>query len=74
MTNPWRPVRARAVDGGTYTTTPHLAARAGAEILEDRPATDQYGRWLPPAPKNNLEPAQPVQAPTYEPDLGEEEA
>lgn len=76
MSNPWRPVRARAADGGTYTTTPHLAAIQGDEILEDRPAVDEHGRWLPPTPKTNFEPARDSRGrfTTDEPDTGEEEA
>lgn len=54
--NAHRPVRARDhVTGNHYTTTRHLAARRGDEVLEDRPAVDKYGAWLPL--KENITPA-----------------
>lgn len=50
----WEVIRARNNDGGTYTTTRALAAQAVHEVLEGRPAVDEYGNWLPPKPKENL--------------------
>lgn len=52
--NGWEVVRVRDETGGTYTTTRHLARLAGHEVLEDRPALDNRGNWLPPTPKENL--------------------
>lgn len=75
--NPHRPVRARNHDtGDLYTTTRHLAARRGDEVLEDRPAVDQHGAWLPPTPRKNLEPVRDKHGrfTTSQPVTGEEEA
>lgn len=70
-------VRARHKDTGDhYTTTRHLATQRGDEILENRPAIDTYGRWLPTTPRKNLEPARDSHGrfTTHEPHAGEEEA
>lgn len=80
--NAHRPVRARDhVTGNHYTTTRHLAARRGDEVLEDRPAVDKHGAWLPP--KKHLTPARDghgrftstvADSDIDEPTTGEEEA
>ena len=58
MTRPMDVVRARDPHSGDhYTTTRHLATKRGATVLEDRPAVDQYGRWLPPLPHKTIQPA-----------------
>lgn len=66
-----RPVRARDHDTGDhYTTTPHLAARRGDEVLENHPAVDRYGRWLPRTPHQNLTPARDAHGRFTSPDRG----
>ena len=56
--NGWEVVRARDhINGDHYTTTRHLATKRGATVLEDRPAVDQYGRWLDPKPHQDITPA-----------------
>ena len=78
-------VRARHKDTGDhYTTTRHLATKRGAAVLEDRPAVDQYGRWLPPLPHKTIQPARDSHGrftpaadsgeATDQPPAGEEEA
>lgn len=78
-------VRARHKDTGDhYTTTRHLADKRGDRILEDRPAVDEHGQWLPPLPHKTIQPVRdahgrfaPVaDAPgdTDQPVTGEEEA
>lgn len=52
-----RPILAKnKTTGEHYTTTRHLAAKRGDEVLEGRPATDMYGRWLPPKPSKQIQP------------------
>lgn len=58
-TSGWDVVRVKAANGDHYTTTRVLALKAGESILEDKPAVDRYGNWLPrkvninPAPKKS---------------------
>ena len=85
MTRPMDVVRARDPHSGDhYTTTRHLATKRGATVLEDRPAVDQYGRWLPPLPHKTIQPARDDHGrgtstadsgeATEQPHAGEEEA
>lgn len=50
----WEAVRVRDENGGTYTTTRHLARQAGHEVLEGQPAVDERGAWLPDKPKETI--------------------
>lgn len=49
--NGWEVVRAKDHESGDhYTTTRHLAAKRGDEVIEDHPAVDKHGAWLPRKP------------------------
>lgn len=51
----WDVVRARHPrTGDHYTTTRQRAHRLGATVLDDHPAVDQWGRWLPTKPNTTL--------------------
>lgn len=77
MSDGWDVVRVRDhAEGGSYTTTRHLAAKRGDTVLEGIPAVDKHGAWLPPTPRKNLEPVRDERGRfTHdEPATGEEEA
>lgn len=68
-------VRARNhTTGDHYTTTRHLADLSGDEVLEDHPAVDQYGRWLPTKPHKDITPARDDHGRFTSPEAGKEEA
>lgn len=58
MNRPMEVIRARHHgNGGSYTTTRHLAAQRGDKVLEGVPAVDAHGRWLPPTSRKPIQPA-----------------
>lgn len=53
--NPYEKVRVRDhKTGDHYTTTRHLAAVRGDEVIEGHPAVDMYGRYLPAKPRKTV--------------------
>lgn len=54
LRNPYQVVRVRTPEGDQYTTTRHLAALHGHQVLEGKTAKDRYGRWLPAKPHTDL--------------------